>query len=48
MSTTANPYVTGRIYFDADSHLMETENWLMRYADPDVRDRLKPPGFRSR
>jgi predicted TIM-barrel fold metal-dependent hydrolase len=31
--------------FDADSHLMETPEWLGHYADDDVRDRLSPLGF---
>jgi len=31
-----------RTYCDADSHLMETPDWLAAYADPDVRDRLLP------
>ena len=31
--------------FDADSHLMETGDWLGEYADPDVRDRLLPLSF---
>ena len=31
--------------FDADSHLMETGDWLREYADPDVRDRLLPLSF---
>jgi len=31
--------------FDADSHLMEVEEWLSAYADPQVRDRLRPLGF---
>ncbi|HLK37870.1 MAG TPA: amidohydrolase family protein [Polyangiaceae bacterium] len=35
-------YATGRAYFDADSHLMETPDWLARYADPELRDRLLP------
>jgi predicted TIM-barrel fold metal-dependent hydrolase len=26
--------------FDADSHVMEVEDWLPGYADPDVRERL--------
>lgn len=39
------PYASGRIFFDADSHLMETEDWLAPYADPSVRDRLRPLGF---
>ena len=28
--------------FDADSHLMETEDWLGSFADPQVRDQLLP------
>jgi predicted TIM-barrel fold metal-dependent hydrolase len=31
--------------FDADSHLMEVDDWLPAYADPQVRDRLRPLGF---
>jgi predicted TIM-barrel fold metal-dependent hydrolase len=31
--------------FDADSHLMEVDDWLPSYADPDVRDRLHPLGL---
>ena len=31
--------------FDADSHLMETADWLRSFADPDVRDRLMPLSF---
>jgi predicted TIM-barrel fold metal-dependent hydrolase len=31
--------------FDADSHLMEVDEWLPAYADPQVRDRLRPLGF---
>jgi uncharacterized protein len=31
--------------FDADSHLMEVDEWLPAYADPRVRDRLVPLGF---
>ena len=31
-----------RVYYDADSHLMETSDWLVAYADPDVRDRIRP------
>ncbi|MFZ0171179.1 MAG: amidohydrolase family protein [Acidimicrobiales bacterium] len=31
--------------FDADSHLMEVDEWLPTYADPQVRDRLRPLGF---
>jgi hypothetical protein len=35
-------YATGRIFYDADSHLMETSNWLISYADRNIRDRLRP------
>ena len=31
--------------FDADSHLMETADWLGSFADAGVRDRLTPLGF---
>jgi predicted TIM-barrel fold metal-dependent hydrolase len=36
------PYATGRRYLDADSHLMELPGWLEHYADPDVRERIRP------
>ena len=36
------PYATGRTFHDADSHVMETPNWIVPYADPGVRERLKP------
>jgi hypothetical protein len=36
------PYATGRVYFDADSHVMEPADWLKEYADPHIRDQLKP------
>ncbi len=36
------PYAEGRTYHDADSHVMETPDWLVPYADPGVRERLKP------
>jgi predicted TIM-barrel fold metal-dependent hydrolase len=36
------PYAEGRTYYDADSHLMELPEWLPSYADPDVRDRIRP------
>jgi predicted TIM-barrel fold metal-dependent hydrolase len=36
------PYAEGRTYYDADSHLMETRDWLVSYADPDMRERLMP------
>src|SRR5688500_17864425 len=36
------PYAEGRVFYDADSHVMETSDWLVQYADPDVRDRIRP------
>jgi predicted TIM-barrel fold metal-dependent hydrolase len=36
-------YANGRKCYDADSHLMETVDWLSEYADPSVRDDL--PSF---
>jgi len=36
------PYASGRIYHDADAHVMETPDWLVRHADPDVRARMRP------
>jgi predicted TIM-barrel fold metal-dependent hydrolase len=35
-------YATGRRYLDADSHLMELPGWLDRYADPGIRERIRP------
>lgn len=35
-------YATQRICCDADSHIMETVDWISRHADPDIRDRLPP------
>ncbi len=35
-----NPYAHGRTCHDADSHLMETVDWLTHYADPSIRDDL--------
>src|SRR4051812_28879891 len=36
------PYAEGRVYYDADSHLMELSGWLADFADPDIRDRIRP------
>ena len=33
-------YAQSRVINDADSHIMESENWLASFADNDVRDRL--------
>jgi predicted TIM-barrel fold metal-dependent hydrolase len=34
------PYAAGRVINDADSHIMESLDWLSSHADPGVRDRL--------
>lgn len=34
------PYSAGRIIHDADSHIMESTDWLGSYADAKVRERL--------
>ena len=39
------PYAEGRVYNDADSHIMETKDWLFQYADPKVRPKLAPIDF---
>jgi predicted TIM-barrel fold metal-dependent hydrolase len=39
------PYAEGRTYNDADSHVMETRDWLAGYADPALRAKLPPPDF---
>src|SRR5436190_7480705 len=36
------PYAEGRTFYDADSHLMELSDWLVQYADPGVRDGIRP------
>lgn len=35
------PYVD-RTCYDADSHIMELQDWLAPYADPAIRDRIRP------
>src|SRR5262249_19606515 len=32
----------GHTFFDADSHIMETPEWLPAHADPAFRDRIRP------
>jgi predicted TIM-barrel fold metal-dependent hydrolase len=39
---TALPYAQGRVFHDADAHVVETPGWLLPYADPPLRDRLSP------
>jgi predicted TIM-barrel fold metal-dependent hydrolase len=36
------PYLSGRTYYDADSHVMELGDWLPKYADPGVREKIRP------
>ncbi len=36
------PYAEGRVIHDADSHVMETSDWLVGFADPAIRDRIPP------
>src|ERR1700719_3506416 len=40
--TSKMPYAEGRLFNDADSHVMETHDWMTRYADPGIRERLAP------
>ncbi len=35
-------YAEGRAFHDADSHVMETPDWLVPYADADVRAAMQP------
>lgn len=34
------PYAEGRVYHDADAHVMETPDWLAEFADPPYRERF--------
>lgn len=38
-------YCSGRLFYDADSHIMETPDWLSRHVDPEFRDRIPPMQF---
>ena len=40
LATYAERYAPARRYCDADSHIMESFEWLASYADPAVRKRL--------
>ena len=35
-------YAEGRTYHDADSHVLESPDWLLPYADPAIRKRMEP------
>ena len=34
------PYAEGRVYYDADSHIMELPDWALNYAESKYRSRL--------
>ena len=36
------PYGKDRIYYDSDSHIMETADWLTRYEKPEHEGLIKP------
>ena len=36
-----------RPFYDADSHIMELPNFLIDYADPGIRDRLRPVSYEA-
>ena len=38
-------YAKSQVMLDADSHIMETPDWIARHADPEIRDRLPPLGL---
>jgi predicted TIM-barrel fold metal-dependent hydrolase len=43
------PYAHGRVIHDADSHVMEPQDWLVAHADDDMKERLyrqDPPSTR--
>ena len=33
-------YATDRLYCDADSHIMETQDWIANFADPGILPKL--------
>ena len=35
-------YAAHRVCYDADSHILETLDWVSKFADPDIRERLPP------
>src|SRR5437899_4605388 len=37
------PYApAGQVIHDADAHVVETPEWFIDYADPDIRERMEP------
>ena len=41
-ATQSQSYAGEKVLYDADSHIMETKDWLVGFADPKVRDQIKP------
>ena len=35
-------YAANRVCYDADSHILETLDWVTKFADPDIQGRLPP------
>src|SRR3954454_8796165 len=42
-----NEEIAMAMIFDADSHLMEIDDWLPAFTDPQFRDRLSPLGLEN-
>jgi len=40
--TYAEAFLPGQVVHDADSHVMETPDWLFPFADAATRERLRP------
>ena len=38
-------YATGRTYFDADSHIMELPDFLIDFADSEVKAEIRPVNY---
>lgn len=38
------PYAHRNTTYDADTHMMETPDWITRFADPAIRPRLEKFG----
>ncbi|MGZ0191801.1 MAG: amidohydrolase family protein, partial [Acidimicrobiales bacterium] len=36
---------SSRAFYDADSHIMELPNFLIDYADPAIRDQIRPVNY---
>lgn len=40
-------YAAGRRICDADSHILETLDWVDAHADAEIKPRLRPLGLKS-